>query len=592
MSRERTHTCGDLRLADEGKEVHLKGWVNRRRDLGGVVFVDLRDRYGLTQVVFRPETAPDACKTAEKLRSEFVIEVTGHVTPRPQGMRNAKLPTGEIEVIASSLEILSEARTLPFELDDKAEVSDVLRLKYRYLDLRRPALQRNLLVRHRVTQAIRRHLDGAGFVDVETPFLTKSTPEGARDYLVPSRLKPGHFYALPQSPQLFKQLLMMAGLDRYYQIVRCFRDEDLRADRQPEFTQLDMEMSFATPKAIYSLIEELMAAVFESVAGEKIETPFPRLSYADAVARYATDKPDLRWPIELRDVSSAVRESTFRVFRDAVAAGGEVRGLRLPKGNELSRSQIDGLVEKAKEFGAKGLVWIREAEGKRTSSIDKVISPEDLAAVAKVLELQPGDLALLVADQPAVARTALSSLRVHVLKKMRVPPGRKFAFVWVDEFPLFEWDNAEERYFSVHHPFTSPHTDDIPLLDQTQNLGRIRAQAYDLVLNGYEIGGGSIRIHRPELQQKIFDRLGLSREEAKRKFGFFIEALEYGTPPHGGIAFGLDRISMILCGTDAIRDVIAFPKTQNAADLMAEAPSEVDPKQLEELGLSLRRPHT
>ncbi len=587
---DRTHTCGELKLADEGKEVRLKGWVHRRRNHGGVIFVDMRDRYGLTQVVFRPEVAPDIYKTAEELRSEFVIEVSGHVTSRPQGMRNAKLPTGEIEVVASGIEILSEARVLPFAIDEEVDASETLRLKYRYLDLRRPALQHNLMVRHKITQAMRHHLDGRGFVDVETPYLTKSTPEGARDYLVPSRLRRGQFYALPQSPQLFKQILMMAGMDRYYQIVRCFRDEDLRADRQPEFTQLDMEMSFATPKSIYSLVEELMAAVFESVTGEKIETPFAHLSYADAIARYATDKPDLRWPIELKDVSPAVRSSSFRVFRDAVAAGGEVRGFRLPKGAELSRSQIDGLVEKAKEFGAKGLVWIRETAEKRSSSIDKVITPEDLAGVARILELAPGDLGLLVADQPTTARTALSSLRLHVLKKMQIPPTRKFAFLWVDEFPLLEWDGAEKRFFSMHHAFTSPHPEDVPLLDRPEELGRIRAQAYDLVLNGYEIGGGSIRIHRPDLQQKIFDRLGLTREDAKKKFGFFLEALEYGTPPHGGIAFGLDRISMILCGTEAIRDVIAFPKTQNAADLMADAPSEVDPKQLAELGLSLRKP--
>jgi aspartyl-tRNA synthetase len=586
----RTHTCGALRKTNVNEHVLLKGWVHRRRDHGGVIFLDLRDRYGLTQVVFRPEASGGSHKLAESIRSEFVLEVSGDVAERPTGMVNSKIATGEIEVVAKDLKILSESKAPPFSIDEDTVTSEALRLKYRYLDLRRENLQRNIIQRHRLTSAVRDYLNKNDFLDIETPFLTKSTPEGARDYLVPSRVHRAHFYALPQSPQLFKQLLMMSGFDRYYQVVRCFRDEDLRADRQPEFTQLDMELSFADQPMIYQLIEGLFVHVFEKVLGEKLETPFPHLSYNDAMERYASDKPDLRWPIELRNVSPAFAKTAFRVFQETLTAGGEIRGFRLPKGNDLPRSQVDQLVEKVKGFGAKGLVWIREAKEKRTSSIEKFVTAEELAQTARILALEEGDLGLLVADQPSIARAALNSLRLHCVEKMKIPPSKKYSILWVDDFPLFEYDDQEKRYVSKHHPFTSPHPDDVPLLQEGKSLEKVRARAYDLVINGYEIGGGSIRIHRTDLQQLIFDRLGLTREDAKRKFGFFLEALEYGTPPHGGIALGMDRLAMILAGTDAIRDVIAFPKTQSAADMMAEAPSEVDPKQLRELGIQVIKP--
>jgi aspartyl-tRNA synthetase len=457
--------------------------------------------------------------------------------------------------------------------------------------MRRPELQKNFFIRHKLTQTIRRYLDAEHFVDIETPFLTKSTPEGARDYLVPSRLRPGEFYALPQSPQLFKQLLMMSGFDRYYQIVRCFRDEDLRADRQPEFTQLDMELSFPTQESLFALIEGMFTIILKEVSGVTISTPFPRLSYVDALDRYASDKPDLRWPIELRNVSNTLKETEFKVFRTVIDTGGEVRGFRLPGGDRLSRSQIDLLVEKVKGFGAKGLVWLREGESKRTSSAEKFLRPTELDSMVQALELKKGDLGLFVADKTSVARAALNSLRLHCVDLMKLSPATSYAFVWINEFPMFEYDPDEKRWNAIHHPFTSPRPEDLEILKKNGDLSQVRARAYDLVLNGYEIGGGSIRIHRSDVQQLVFDSLGLSRKEAKQKFGFFLEALEYGTPPHGGIAFGIDRIAMILAGTDAIRDVIAFPKTQSALDLMMEAPSEADAKQLRELHLSVLKPN-
>lgn len=589
LNCERTNTCGELGESNVGKSVLLKGWAHRRRDLGGVIFIDLRDRYGLTQVVFRPEESPEAHKIAEKIRNEFVVAITGKVALRPKGMVNTKLFTGMIEVVADGVEILSEAKPLPFSIEEESDVSEPTRLKYRYLDLRRPEIQKNLLIRHRLTQTIRKVLDKASFVDVETPFLTKSTPEGARDYLVPSRVRPGEFYALPQSPQLFKQLLMMSGFDRYYQIVRCFRDEDLRADRQPEFTQLDMELSFPSQDVIFSLIENLMAEIWREVLGVQIETPFPRLPYAKAMDLYATDKPDLRWPIELKNLSTHLQKTEFKVFQAVLKSDGEIRGIRLRGGAKLSRSQTDQLIEKAKAFGAKGLVTIKKVEGKTSCSAEKFLTKEELGSIEETLELDVGDLGLIIADKTATARAALNALRAHCVELMKIPPVKPYTFAWIVDFPLLEHDEEEKRYVAKHHPFTSPHTDDLPLLKNKKNLEKVRANAYDLVVNGYEIGGGSIRIHQPEIQQQLFDALGMSREEAKRKFGFFLEALQYGTPPHGGIAFGIDRIAMILAGVDAIRDVIAFPKTQSALDMMVEAPSKPDEKQLKELSLSVTK---
>jgi aspartyl-tRNA synthetase len=575
----RTHTSGDLRASDVGLEVTLLGWVHRMRDLGALVFVDLRDRHGLTQVVVRDDEALVAA--AKRLRAEFVIGVRGTVRPRSEDAVNPRMATGAIEVVARELRLLNEAKTPPFQITEDVAASEDLRLRYRYLDLRRPHLQANLGLRHRVALATRRHLDSQGFWEIETPILTKSTPEGARDYLVPSRVHPGHFYALPQSPQIFKQLLMIAGTDRYFKIVRCFRDEDLRADRQPEFTQIDIEMSFARPDLVFAMVEPLMQAVFE-VIGRSIAVPFRRMTYADAIAQYGSDKPDLRCDLRIRDFSPAFGDSTFGPFREAVACGNRVRGFVVPGASRYSRRELDELVEQAKQLGAAGLVWARRNDtGVLQSPALKAIGEAALAGIMAGAGCAERDLLLLASGSADGVSRMLGQLRLALARKEGLLKPDEFAFTWVVEFPLFEWDEHERRFVSVHHPFTSPRPEDEARLEADQ--GQVRAQAYDLVLNGSEIGGGSIRIHDASLQARIFRLLSISDEEAKARFGFFLEALDYGTPPHGGIALGLDRIVAILAGEPSIRDVIAFPKTTAAVDLMSGAPSDVDPRQLDEL---------
>ena len=581
----RTHTCGALRLSDVGAGVVLLGWVHRVRDLGGVLFIDVRDRDGVTQAVFDRDDEALMTK-AKRLRSEFVIGLTGRVRQRSPETINNKIPTGEVEVLVHELTVLNEARTPPFPIADDTPVAEEVRLKYRYLDIRRPRVQSNLVLRHRVTTAIRRYFDAHRFIEVETPILTKSTPEGARDYLVPSRVHPGEFFALPQSPQLFKQILMVAGLDRYVQICKCFRDEDLRADRQPEFTQVDVEMSFARPETIFDLIEPLMQDVF-AVIGRDIQTPFPRLPYAEAMAKYGSDKPDLRCGMPIQDLREFFRESPFRVFREIIAGGGTVRGLVVPHAGSYSRSEVDGIVEQAKALGATGLIWARRTEdGTITSSIMKALGEDTVRALLDEVGAGPGALLLIAAGEPDGASKILGHLRLNLARKAGLLSGDEYAFTWVVDFPLLEWDADEKRYMAMHHPFTSPHDDDLERIDA--DPGRLRAKAYDLVLNGSEIGGGSIRIHDATLQRKIFSLLNISDEEARLRFGFFLEALEYGTPPHGGIALGLDRICALLAGESSIREVIAFPKTAAAIDPMSSAPSPVDARQLKELHLQIR----
>ena len=574
----RTHTCGSLRADDVGADVVLLGWVHRVRDLGGVAFIDIRDRAGLSQLVVREDDALMA--TAKRLRSEFVIGVRGVVQRRSGETINARLETGEVEVLVRDLRILNEAKTPPFQIAEDTPVSEDVRLRYRYLDLRRPRLQHNIGLRHRTTIAIRKYFDANGFWEIETPILTKSTPEGARDYLVPSRVHPGEFYALPQSPQIFKQILMIAGTDRYFQIVRCFRDEDLRADRQPEFTQVDVEVSFARPETIYGLIEPLMQEIFREI-GRDVQIPVRRMPYATAIASYGSDKPDLRAGIEIQDFSDLFRESEFRVFRQIIADGGAVRGIVLPKGNRYSRSQLDVLGDQAKQMGFSGLIWVRPGEPPASSV--KAIAEGSLRAAIARGGASGDDLLLLAAGAGEATSKLLGQLRLHLARKENLLAADAFELVWVTDFPLLEYHEDDGRWYSMHHPFTSPHDEDVDRLES--DPGAVRAKAYDLVLNGSEIGGGSIRIHDAALQARIFRRLGVSDEEAKARFGFFLEALEYGTPPHGGIALGLDRIVAILAGESSIREVMAFPKTANAVDLMAGAPSAVDPKQLRELHL-------
>jgi aspartyl-tRNA synthetase len=578
----RTHACGELRAEHAGTEVALCGWVAHDRDHGGVLFVDLRDRDGVMQVVFHPQDAPDAHAIASRLRTESVVRVVGEVRRRPEGTVNSGLPTGEVEVAAWSVEVLSDTETPPFPIEDRTEADEPLRLRYRYLDIRRPEMAERFRLRHRAFASIRSFFDDQGFTEVETPMLTRSTPEGARDFLVPSRLQPGEFYALPQSPQLFKQILMVAGMDRYYQIVRCFRDEDLRADRQPEFTQLDVEMSFVTEEDVMGLIEQMLAGVWSEVIGVQVKTPFPRMPYREAMRLYGTDKPDLRYGLELADLSDAFARTEFRAFGSVLSVGGVVKGLAAPGAASWSRGELDGLVTEARARGATGLVWIAFAGGEVRSPVEKYLSAEETKAVREATGAGDGDLALLVADREPRANTVLDGMRRLMAQRLGLVPDDRFDFLWITEPPLFEWSEELEAWTSVHHPFTSPATDD--LAPETA-----KARAYDVVLNGWELGGGSIRIHQPDVQRRVFEALGFSREEAQERFGFLLEAFRYGVPPHGGIAFGLDRVTMLLAGQDNIREVIAFPKTQSGADLLTGAPGPVDETQLRDLGLQLRR---
>jgi aspartyl-tRNA synthetase len=584
MNNERTHDCGTLSDTHIGETVTLCGWVHTRRDHGGLIFVDLWDKYGMTQVVLNPQIDQLAHEHAQSIRGNFVIAVTGKVRARPDDMVNQKLKTGMIEVYVDTLNILNPSETPPISPWEPQDTSEALRLKYRFLDLRGPVLQHNLKTRYDITRVARNELHRNGFMEVETPMLTKSTPEGARDYLVPSRLNPQKFYALPQSPQLFKQILMVSGMDRYFQIVKCFRDEDLRFDRQPEFTQIDIEMSFGNEKVMFQMIEEMMAGIYQEVLDIKIETPFPILKYQDAMDRFGTDKPDMRFDMEIVDVGEIVRGTSFKVFAQVLESGGQVRALNVKNSTEaLSRKTLDDLTEIAKTYGAKGMAWIKVQENELQSPIIKFFEQEMLDQMLKALGSQPGDTVVFIADTPKIVADALAHLRLALGKQMNLIDESKNAFTWVTEFPLVEYDETEKRYNAMHHPFTAPCEEDMGKFES--NPGSIKARAYDLVLNGNEIGGGSIRIHQKEVQEKMFKLLGIGQEEAETKFGFLLDALKYGAPPHCGIAMGLDRITMLLTGAGSIRDVIAFPKTQKATCLMTQAPSEVDPKQLRELRL-------
>ena len=583
---KRTHKCAELDASNVGQTVTVMGWTHKRRDLGGVIFVDLRDRSGLLQVVFNNEISSEIFAKAEAIRSEYVLAVIGEVVKRAPETVNPKIPTGEIEIIAKELRILSNAETPPVYIEEDTDVNETLRLKYRYLDLRRPDMQRNLILRHKVAKIARDYYDQNGFMEIETPMLTKSTPEGARDYLVPSRVHPGKFFALPQSPQLFKQLLMVSGFDRYMQIVKCFRDEDLRADRQPEFTQIDLEMSFVNVEDVLEINEGFIKKVFDEAMDIKLETPFLRMTYQEAMDRFGSDKPDVRFGLELINISDMVENCGFKVFSDAVKNGGSVRAINAKGcGRIFSRREIDSLVEFVKIYRAKGMAWIAVEENELKSAITKFFSEEEVKAILERVKAEPGDLICFIADKNEVVYDALGQLRLEIARRINLIDEKEFKFLWVTEFPLLEYDEEEKRYVAKHHPFTSPMDEDLQYIDIEP--GKVRAKAYDIVLNGTEIGGGSIRIHDQLLQSKMFKLLGFTDEQAWDRFGFLLEAFKYGTPPHGGLAFGLDRLIMIMAGRSSIRDVIAFPKVQNASDLMSNAPDVVEDKQMKELHIKL-----
>jgi len=581
---KRTHHCGELRKSDVDAEIVLAGWVSRRRDHGGLIFVDMRDRSGLVQVVFdEAAMGEEAFHKAETLRSEFVMGVRGKVRARSEETINPNMETGEIEIVVTELRILNKAKTPPFYIQDGVDVDEMVRLRYRYLDLRRPEMQKNIMLRHRVTKIMRDFMDENGFLEIETPMLCKSTPEGARDFLVPSRLNPGNFYALPQSPQIFKQLLMVSGFEKYFQIVRCFRDEDLRADRQPEFTQLDIETSFMDQEDILTLMEGLIKDIFEKAMGEKVETPFLRMGWDEAMERFGSDKPDLRFGMELMDISEYVKGSDFKVFASVLEHGGQVKVINVEDYANIPRRELDGLVEYVQGYGAKGLAWIQYTEEGIKSPFKKFYSEETFEEIKKATGAKTGDLLLVIADKPLVVAQALGELRLEMARRRGLIDPDKLSFLWVVDFPMFEYVEEDKRWKAMHHPFTSPREEDVQYLKSEP--GRVKAVAYDMVLNGVEIGGGSLRIYNSELQAKVFEAIGLSEEEARAKFGFMMDAFEYGTPPHGGIAFGLDRLVMIMAKRKSIRDVIAFPKTQSASDVMSHAPSAVDDKQLRELSI-------